>query len=221
MLRFKYHPARDAAVALGAILLFAFLALIASTGPPPAVDLAWRAAVHSYAHPWITRVMWFASWMGSGWVLWPGGVLLACLLDRAGRRNDALLFALAVVGANLLNEEMKLLFHRARPQPWFDYPLPPTFSFPSGHALVSCCFFLCLAEVLVRDEWPLPLKVFTWTAAAACALLIGLSRVYLGVHYPTDVMAGYAAAFVWTTVIRVGHHAWRGRRNRRETTQQG
>src|ERR1035438_1105653 len=96
----------------------------------------------------------------------------------------------------------------------FGYPLPSTYSFPSGHAFVSFCFFLCLAEILIRDEWPVAGKVAMWSAALACTLTIGLSRVYLGVHYPTDVLAGYAAGIVWTTLIRVTHHArqrWAGR----------
>ena len=186
--------------------MFAWLAGMALIGGPPAFDLALRGHVHSYAHPGLTRFMWFASWLGSGWILWPGGALLVGMLDRAGRRRDALLFALAVVGANLINESMKLMFHRPRPEAWFGYPLPGTYSFPSGHAFVSCCFFLCLAEILVRDPWPLPLKAATWMAASATTLTIGLSRIYLGVHYPTDVLAGFAAAIVWTTAIRVAHH---------------
>ena len=193
-------------VALGAVLMFAWLAEMALIGGPSPFDLGLRGQVHAYAHPQLTQFMWFASWLGSGWVLWPGGALLVGLLDRAGRRRDALLFALAVVGANLINESMKLMFHRPRPEPWFGYPLPPTYSFPSGHAFVSCCFFLCLAEVLIRDRWPLALKAATWMVASAITLTIGLSRVYLGVHYPTDVLAGFAAAIVWTTVIRVAHH---------------
>jgi len=206
VLRFKYHPARDGVVALGAILIFAWLAEMALLGGPSPFDLGIRSQVHTYAHPGLTQFMWFASWLGSEWVLWPGGMLVVGLLDRAGRRRDALLFALAVVGASLINESMKLLFHRPRPEPWFDYPLPGTYSFPSGHAFVSCCFFLCLAEILIRDRWPLVLKAGTWMAASAITSTIGLSRIYLGVHYPTDVLGGFAAAIVWTTVIRVAHH---------------
>ena len=86
-----------------------------------------------------------------------------------------------------------------------------SYSFPSGHAFVSFCFFLCLAEILIGAEWRRAGKVAMWSAALGCTLTIGLSRVYLGVHYPTDVLAGYAAAIAWTTLIRVLHHVWRGR----------
>jgi undecaprenyl-diphosphatase len=193
------------------MLLFAWLAQLASRSGVPWFDTAGRAAVHAYAHPWLTLVMEAASAVGGGWVLWPAGAIIVALLARAGRGREAALFAVAVVGANLVDEFAKLFFHRARPEPWFGYPLPFTYSFPSGHAFVSFCFFLCLAEILVRDEWPMLRKLAVWSAAVACTFTIGLSRVYLGVHYPTDVLAGYTAAIMWTTLIRVAHHVWRGR----------
>ena len=136
------------------------------------------------------------------------GALVAGLLARAGRKREVAVFAVAVLGANLLNEAMKLFFHRPRPEPWFGYPQPPTYSFPSGHAFVSFCFCLCLAEILMRHGWPLGGKVAIWSAALGCTLTVGLSRVYLGVHYPTDVLGGYAAGIVWTTLIRVARHVW-------------
>jgi membrane-associated phospholipid phosphatase len=81
---------------------------------------------------------------------------------------------------------------------------------------VSFCFCLCLAEILVDhdvgDGWTPAGKAAMWSAAVGCTLTIGLSRVYLGVHYPSDVLAGYAAGMVWTTLIRVANHWWLGRR---------
>jgi undecaprenyl-diphosphatase len=194
---------------LAAGLLFAWLAWLASAAGPPAFDTAGRDAVHAFAQPWLTSVMKAASLAGGGWGLWPAGVLIVVLLTRAARGREASLFAVAVLGANLVNEAMKLFFHRPRPAPWFGYPLPPTYSFPSGHAFVSFCFFLCLAEVLIRGQWPVARKAAMWCAALACTLTIGLSRVYLGVHYPTDVLAGYAAGIVWTTLIRAAHQVSR------------
>lgn len=208
MIRSRFHPVRDTAIAFGALLLFAWLAELASHDAPP-FDLAGRAAVHTLASPWLTRAMEAASFLGGGWVLWPGGVLIAVLLDRVSRRREAVLFGVAVIGANLVNETMKLLFHRPRPEAWFGYPLPSTYSFPSGHAFVSFCFFLCLAEILVREHWRPGKKLLLWSAALGCTLVIGFSRVYLGVHYPTDVLGGYLAGVVWTTLIRMAHHTWR------------
>ncbi len=212
MIRTRFHPARDAAILLGAALFFAWFAWLASLAVPPDFDIAWRNAIHAYAASWLTLLMRGASLAGGGWGLLPGGVVVAVWLARTGRGRDAVLFAVAVLGANLVSESMKLFFHRPRPEPWFGYPEPPTYSFPSGHAFVSFCFFLCLAEIVIRDDWPLAGKVAMWSAALGCTLTIGLSRVYLGVHYPSDVLAGYAAGIVWTTLIRMAYHAWLKRR---------
>ena len=144
-------------------------------------------------------------------MLWPGGTLIVVWLARSARGREAARFAVTVVGANLVNEAMKLFFHRPRPEPWFGFPLPSTYSFPSGHAFESFCFSLCLAEILIRHRWPLAAKLALWSAAFAYTLTVGLSRVYLGVHYPTDVLAGYAAGTAWITLIRMAHHAWQRR----------
>ena len=215
VLQSKFHPARDAAIALGAALLFSWFAWLASLAGPGEFDTAGRAAVHACAQPWLTSLMKAASQAGGGLVLWPCGVLIVGLLVFAHRGREAALFGAAVVGANLVSEAMKLFFHRPRPEAWFDYPLPSTFSFPSGHAFVSFCFFLCLAEILVRDEWRPAARFAVWSAALACTFTIGLSRVYLGVHYPTDVLGGYAAGILWTTLIRAAHNATQRRAGRK------
>jgi undecaprenyl-diphosphatase len=213
VVRFRFHPYRDAIIALCTVLLFAWLIQLASIRGSGEFDTAGRRIVHAYAAPWVTVLMRGASEAGSGWVLWPLGTLVAALLARAGRVRDADLFALAVVGANLISESMKLFFRRTRPEPWFGYALPDTYSFPSGHAFVSFCFYLCLAEIVIREEWSLARKAAIWSAAVVCTMTIGLSRIYLGVHYPTDVLAGYVAGIAWTTLIRVAHHVWLRRAN--------
>ncbi len=211
MIPSRFHLRRDVPIGLAALLLFAWLAWLASQGAVPGFDTAGRDAVHAYARPWLTLVMEAASLAGGGWGLWPGGALIIGLLARAGRRREVAVFAIVVLGANFVNEALKLFFHRPRPEPWFGYPQPPTYSFPSGHAFVSFCFCLCLAEILVRHEWPLVGKVAIWSAALGCTLTVGLSRIYLGVHYPTDVLAGFAAGIVWITLIRVAAQIWQSR----------
>jgi undecaprenyl-diphosphatase len=97
---------------------------------------------------------------------------------------------------------MKLLFYRPRPEPFFGLASPITHSFPSGHAMVSCCFFGVLAMILAAREPSRARRISIFAAAAILVALMGFSRVYLGFHYPTDVLAGYAAAVVWLAVVR-------------------
>jgi undecaprenyl-diphosphatase len=111
-------------------------------------------------------------------------------------------FAVAALGAEALDQIMKLLFYRPRPEPFFGLASPVTHSFPSGHAMVSCCFFGVLAAILAARQPSLLKRIAIFAAAALLVALMGFSRVYLGLHYPTDVLAGYAAAVVWLAVVR-------------------
>jgi undecaprenyl-diphosphatase len=186
--------------------VFAFLAWTLPLTGPAAFDAPLRAAIHGWASPALTEAMKAATQLGGGFFLFPLGAIVTFALYREGRRRDAALFVIAVLGANILDEGMKLVFRRERPDPWFGYPEPFTYSFPSGHSFVSFCFYFSLAEILIREDWPAARKGATWVAAGLLTLTIGLSRVYLGVHYPTDVIAGFVAAIAWTTAIRVAHH---------------
>jgi hypothetical protein len=110
---------------------------------------------------------------------------------------------LVVVGAFLLNSGLKELFQRARPTPVASLAPAQAWSFPSGHATVSAAFYSFLAYL----SWRLlrGVRRLLWTAALlALVLLIGLSRLYLGVHFLTDVIAGYLAGFVWTDAVILG-----------------
>jgi len=90
---------------------------------------------------------------------------------------------------------------------------PHTYSFPSGHALCSFCFYGVLAGLLSARTKPLGWRLLIWIAAAAMVIAIGLSRIYLGVHYPSDVVAGYLAATVWVGTIIVLDHVRKLRKN--------
>ena len=208
MIRLKFHPTRDYTIAAFAALLFAWIALIVPDAGATPFDVTVRAFIHGFATPALTSAMKLVTQLGGGWFLFPLGALVVFALYSSGRRREAALFTVAVLGANILDEAMKLVFHRTRPDAWFDYPLPGTYSFPSGHSFVSFCFYFALAEILIRDDWSRSRRVAVWTAAALLTLAIGFSRVYLGVHYPTDVLAGYLAAVVWTTLIRIAHHTY-------------
>ena len=111
-----------------------------------------------------------------------------CLLCRD--RLAAAVTAGVVLGSGALDAVLKLAFERSRPALFHAIPLPASYSFPSGHAMLSAASYGIIAFVVAREQprtaW-LPFAL-----AAALVLLIGASRVFLGVHWATDVLAGFA-----------------------------
>jgi undecaprenyl-diphosphatase len=201
----------EAALAVGlvasalALALFMWLGFQVRTGEPTALDLAGQGFLRSLESPTMSAIMWGASVYGAPVRLSPLGLLAAGIFLYRGWRRGALLVVVTLVGAWVLDVGLKLLFARARPRPFYDYyPAPESYSFPSGHALFSVCFFGGLAVLLTHRIRPLPAQVAVWLAALALVLLIGGSRVYLGVHYPTDVLGGYAVGVIWVTAVALG-----------------
>ena len=118
-----------------------------------------------------------------------------------GRRRDGLVLAVTILGAGVLGNVLKLCFHRARPVPYFGLATPATFSFPSEHALMAICFYMVLAHLVNSHVQMVRIRVGIWAVAVSMTLVIGFSRIYLGLHYPTDVVAGYAAGAAWVSAI--------------------
>jgi undecaprenyl-diphosphatase len=136
----------------------------------------------------------------------------------AGRKRAAIVFLIAAAGGEALDATLKVLFRRARPEVFFGYTAPSTYSFPSGHAMLSACFYGVLAAVIAQRLESRAQRAAVWIAAAVTAATIGLSRIYLGVHYPSDVLAGYAAAIVWVFSVREGYRMWLRRANAERAT---
>ena len=195
-------------------MVFAWLAHGALRGEAAAFDAAVRNAVHAWATPGLTFAMLCATQLGSAPFLLVVGALAIWRLAAAGRKHAALLLGVAALGGEALDQILKLCFHRPRPEAFFGLTVPPTYSFPSGHALTATCFYGLLAALLAARMRPVAAKAGLWALAAALVALIGLSRVYMGVHYPSDVLAGYAAAVVWVAAVRAGYGVWlrRGQR---------
>jgi undecaprenyl-diphosphatase len=159
--------------------------------------------------------MWGASVYGAPGRLSPLGLLAAAVFLARGWRRGALLVVVMIAGAWLLDVGLKLSFGRARPEPFYDYyPAPSSYSFPSGHALFAVCFFGGLAVLLTHRLNNRAVQVAVWLLAAVIILLIGSSRVYLGVHYPTDVVGGYAVGLAWVTAVAFGDRLAEHRRRR-------
>lgn len=158
-------------------------------------DGAVRSWVHEFASPSMTTAAKTASWLGEYGVAIILVIALGVFL-ALGWRRAALWLVISQAGALVLNVSLKFAFHRTRPTPFFG-TLPHTYSFPSGHALFSFCFYGVLAGLLSDRIKSGITRGLIWMGAIILIAAIGLSRIYLGVHYPTDVVAGYLTAAIW------------------------
>jgi undecaprenyl-diphosphatase len=168
--------------------------------------------VHAHANPVMTQAMRGLSLIGSPASLTCLGVLVVILYVRSGKPRTAMLFVIAVLGAELLDQVLKLMFHRTRPVAFFGMAEPMGYSFPSGHSLVSCVFFGVLAAFAGMRTESGARRWSYYVAAALLALAIGYSRIYLGVHYFSDVIAGYAAGVLWVFSVATARRWLRLRR---------
>lgn len=177
--------------------LFAALALDVRKHEPFEFDEPFLQTAHAMASPAWDQNMALASELGylSGVV--PLDAILLCLLLWRGHMRKALFFGLAVGGSALMNLLAKAVFQRDRPELWLSIAPEHTFSFPSGHAMGSATLAATLVLLLMHTHWRWPALL----AGLAFTLWVGASRVYLGVHFPSDIMAGWAAALTWVCAM--------------------
>jgi undecaprenyl-diphosphatase len=134
---------------------------------------------------------------------------IALVLALALRRHyrESVFAAIATGGSALLNIAAKQAFARDRPSLWQSIAPEHNYSFPSGHAMGS----MTLAVALVLLAWPTRWRCPVLAAMAVLVPMVGLSRVYLGVHYPSDILAGWTAALAWTAGVYLMVFRWEGR----------
>jgi len=182
-------------------IVFAWLSTEVAIGRTMDFDLRVRDAIHQYATPPITVVMVVVTFIGRAYVVFPVTIVVCVVFWRRGWKHQSRLFGIAMAGEVPIEYGLKWAFHRPRPQPFFGLALPGTYSFPSGHALAAMILYTTLAALLTPWLHRLWCKVVAWIAAVVMIAAIGFSRAYLGVHYPTDVLAGYLAGLVWVLGI--------------------
>jgi len=191
-----------AGFAMAAAAFFVWLAEAVLHGRTQPFDDRLRMLVHAHANPSLTAMMRGISMIASPGLLIALGALAIVLFVRTEKARTAIIFLIAVAGAQLLGESLKLVFHRLRPATFFGLAEPTSYSFPSGHAVGSCAFFCAVAIFAAAHTASRTRRRLYYLGAALAIAAVGFSRIYLGMHYPSDVLGGYALAAAWVGAVR-------------------
>lgn len=152
---------------------------------------------HGLSRAGLDRLFTVFSKLGYQWGVVPFDIALVVALVALRRFREASFAALALGGSGLLNIVAKQFFARERPSLWESIAPEHNFSFPSGHAMGSMTLLVALALLSwpTRWRWPVIGLMLPFT------LVVGFSRLYLGVHYPSDILAGWAVATAWVVAV--------------------
>jgi membrane-associated phospholipid phosphatase len=187
----------------GSVFGWLLLAVLRAGGLP--CDVSILEFWHCHATPALDRTAVFLTIVGNTWPMVGLGLLVFLGLLARQQRRAAWVFFAAVGGSMLLTQVIKPLVARPRPVLWASIRPEHTFSFPSGHAMDTAA----IATALVFLVWGSCGRGWVWWLAPLFSLAVGWARMYLGVHNPSDVLAGWAAAVAWVAAVH-----WVARRRR-------
>jgi undecaprenyl-diphosphatase len=161
-------------------------------------DTSLLLAIHARATPALDRLMLTLTTIGGPLPMATLAGAITLFLFWRRMVSNAAFFAAIVGGATLLNLTVKLIFQRHRPTLWPSIAPETDYGFPSGHAMGSVALVAALVFLLWRTRWRWPVLV----VGILFVFGVGLSRLYLGVHYPSDVLAGWSASLGWAVGVR-------------------
>jgi membrane-associated phospholipid phosphatase len=198
------HLVLGFAVVIGLSVFAALATRIGRASTATSVDLALAQSLHAATSPGITEALRGVTFLGEGWIQATIGVLVALALVRGRRKLWAMGWVVALVGAGLLNTVLKQVF--ARPRPVLADPIlvASGFSFPSGHSMGTFVLAGMAAYLAVLHTRGTARHVGIVAIALSWSVTMGFSRMYLGVHYLSDVIAGFAAGACWLAVCISG-----------------
>ena len=204
-----------AIILLGAVA-FAKLAEEVMEGETQAMDESILRMMNDMGSPWLDMVALEVTALGASMVVIMMVLVASAFLWHSRHHYSAALLWVSVMGAGLVNSVLKLSFNRPRPDvfPWRTQHVGLA-SFPSGHAMTAIVVYGTLAFLIARLAPTRFLRHLVWWTAIVVILLIGWSRLYLGVHYPSDVAAGFVLGTAWAVICGLGIEAVRYFRRRR------
>ena len=171
------------------------------------LDEAILAIIYSFRNPMTTEIMYLVSFLGGEFTLL-SAAFIVILLAFKKHKKEAALFSFIVIFGYILNNVIKYLLKVPRPD--IDtLSTAGSYSFPSGHAMSSLIFYGLLAYFTYHLTRRRGLTALAVIFSIIIVLLIGFSRLYLGVHYPSDVLAGFIAGFWWLTTVVLIDKTWK------------
>lgn len=185
-----------AAIAV-AVLSFSILSVLVLNGVTTSFDEATLLWINQHASPGFDSFFVAYTELGGLIVVTTVSALLLGYFLYRKRYVRAFLIAAGVGGAALMNIILKSIFDRPRPDLWEWLVVETHFSFPSGHATASMALAIIVVALLWKTKW----RVVSMISAAIYILSIGFSRLYLGVHYPTDILGGWLLGAAWTFLV--------------------
>lgn len=198
---------RSGGVVLGALAFWFFKkqADRVVEGHADKLDISIIETVHRIDDPAMHRTMNAITQLGSHTGIAAAAGLTALMMFRRGRKHDAWTVIVSTGGAMAINTILKNIFRRQRPHELARrIKLPKSHSFPSGHSLLSAATYPIVAHHLV-ERHSLPIQAVAHSLAGMIVISVGFSRVYFGVHFPSDVLGGFAAGFGWLGLTSLAH----------------
>lgn len=187
-------------------------------GETQSLDMAVLMSLRANGNPadplgpaWLEEAARDVTALGSFTILFALVAFVSIFLWLAGRRRNASFLVLATGSGALVSTLMKMVFDRPRPD-LTGVARVFTASFPSGHALASAVVYLSIGVFVARAAPTRALSVYALACAVFITLMVGLSRIYLGVHYPTDVLAGWLTGAGWALSCWLAAELWLARR---------
>ncbi len=203
----KFNTAKKAAISnpmrwfLVSLSMSILVVMLYALGLSYSFDIAVLQDVAFLHSPFLTRLLYLITLAGNGYFLAPFGILIVLAAYFLRYRLESIALLVTLAGCEIWSETLKVVFTRPRPVGFHLIDLPGSYSMPSGHALVGGAFYTMLVLLCYQYIQHKPAGKWVGIIGIGFVFLLCASRVYLGVHYPSDVLAGYFLGLSWMFLV--------------------